>query len=112
MSRKMEVVHVEFLRHMIGKKKKWQRDWTWISEAAARVLNKAVTHTLGDYIDKRQETVVEWVALRTILDICNRETGYEGGVRRREPWWWHTVAQKKLSMTLKYILAATRAWRW
>ena len=41
----------------------------------AREIKDAGTQTLGMHIDKRQETVVEWMALRPILDICDRETG-------------------------------------
>ena len=29
----------------------------------------------GVYIDKRQAAVVDWLALRPILEICDRETG-------------------------------------
>ena len=40
--------------------------------AIARVLKEAGTQALGTYIDKRQATVAEWVALMKILDICDR----------------------------------------
>ena len=70
------------------------------------------TETLGTYTDKQQETVVYWVALRPIIDICNRETGYEGGGRRRELWWRQTAAQNQLSATLEDILAAAKAQNW
>ena len=46
----------------------------------------AGTQTLGAYIDKRQTTVAEWVALRPILNLYNRDTGYKGGGSRREMW--------------------------
>ena len=54
----------------------------------------------------------EWVALCPILEVCNRDTGYEGVWRLRETWWEQTVARKQLSATLKYILAAARERRW
>ena len=54
-------------------------DGTWRSAAADRILREAGTQTLGTYIDKRQATVTEWVALRPTIDIYNRETGYRGG---------------------------------
>ena len=50
--------------------------------------------------------------LRPILDICDRETGYEEGGRRREPWWRQTADRKQLSATLEDILASARAWCW
>ena len=112
MSRNLEGVHVGFLRHAMGLKSKRQRDRTWRSAAAARVLNKAGTQTLGTYIDKRQVTVAKWVALIPILEICDRETDYEVGERHHKLWWQKTVARKQLSETLKEILAAARARRW
>ena len=46
-----------------------------------------------------------------ILDICNRETGYERGGRLREPWKQKTAAWKQMSATLEDILAVARARR-
>ena len=78
-SRNLELVHMGFIRKMTGHMEKRQRDGTWRSEAVAKVLKEAGTKTLGAYIDKRQATVAEWVALRPILEIFYRETGYKGG---------------------------------
>ena len=55
---------------------------------------------------------MEWVALRPILEVCDRETGYEGGGRIQDPWWRQTADRKKLSATLKDILEAARERRW
>ena len=44
--------------------------------AAETVLEKAGTKPIGTYIDRRQATVVEWVALIPILKVCDRETCY------------------------------------
>ena len=71
--------------------------------AVEEVLEKAGTQYLGDYIDRRQATVTEWVALRSILEVCDRETGYEGRGRRRDPWWIQKMTRKKLSATIKHI---------
>ena len=56
--------------------------------------------------------MAEWVALCPILEVCDRETGYEGGGRRREPWWGKTAARNQLSATLKYILAEAKERHW
>ena len=66
----------------------------------------------GRTFDKQQAPGAEWVALRPIMMICNRETDYEGGGRRREPWWQKTAARKQLSSTLEDISMAARAQRW
>ena len=52
--------------------------------------------------------MAEWVKLRPILEVCDRETGYEGGGRRREPWRRQTSARNQLGAMLKEILAAAR----
>ena len=56
--------------------------------------------------------MADWVASRPILGVCDRETGYEGGGRRQEPWWRQTASRKQLSDTLKDISAAARERRW
>ena len=47
-----------------------------------------------------------------ILETCDRDTGYEGGRKQREPWWRQTAAQKQISSTLEEILAEARALCW
>ena len=71
-----------------------QKDGTCRKVAEYKFLEKAGTQYLGTYIDRRHATVAEWVALRPILEVCDIETGYKGGVRRREPWWRQTAATK------------------
>ena len=51
------------------------------------------------------------MVLRPILEVCDRETGHEGGGRRRELWWRQMEARKHLSATLKEILVAAREQR-
>ena len=75
------------------------------------MLKEAVTNTLGAYIDKRQAILVEWIVLRTIIEICDSDTGYKGGESLRETWWRQTAARKQLSVTLKDILESARARR-
>ena len=54
MSKKLEGVHMGFLRQVTGNTAKWKRDGTWRNASAASVLKEAVIQTLGTYIDKRQ----------------------------------------------------------
>ena len=86
MSWKLEGVHVGFLRNITGQMEVRRKYGTWWQVAVEEVLEKAVTQYLGSYIDRRQATVAEWVTLRLILEVYNRETGYEGGGRRWELW--------------------------
>ena len=110
-SRKLGGVHVNFLRKIMEQKRKRLMDGTCRSEAASKVLKEAFTQTPGSYIDKRQAMVAEWVMLRKILDICDRETGYKGGGGRCELWWRKMASRKQLGATLEDISEAERAWR-
>ena len=68
------------------------------------------THAIQNYLDKRQATVAEWVALRSIFEVCVRDMGYTGGGKVREPWWRQAAADKQLRETLEEILATAREW--
>ena len=72
MSRKLEGVHVGFLQRIKRQRVVQQKDGTWRQVAAGTVIEKAGTQPLGTYIDRRQATVAEWVALRPILEVCDR----------------------------------------
>ena len=69
MSRNLEGVHVGFLRQIMGQREVQQEDGTWRQVATEKVLEKAGTQSLGVYIDRRQATLSEWVALRPILEV-------------------------------------------
>ena len=67
MSSNIEGVHVGFLRRIMGQRAVQQEDGTWRQVAAEKVLDKAGTQSLGNYFDRRQATVAEWVASCPIL---------------------------------------------
>ena len=73
---KLKGVHMVFLRQIMGQKAKQHRDRIWRSEAVVKVLKEVGTHSLGAYIYKRKATVVEWVALRSIMEVCNKDIYY------------------------------------
>ena len=50
--------------------------------------------------------------MHPILEVYDKETGYKGGRRLREPCWRQTTTRKQPSDTLKDILAAARDRRW
>ena len=75
MSKKLEGVHVGLLMQVTGKMSKRERDGTWRNEAAGSVLKESGKQTLETYIANRQATVAELVALRPIIEVCDRDTG-------------------------------------
>ena len=72
MSRNLEGVHVGFQRQIIGQKEVRKRYRTRKCVKVENLFQKAGTQYLGAYIDKQQETVVEWVALRAILEVYDK----------------------------------------
>ena len=91
MSRKLEDIHVGLLMRITRNRAVRQKDRTWRKVSAATVLEKSGTQPLGAYIDRRQATLAEWVALRPILEVCDKEKAYKRGRRRQEPWWRQTA---------------------
>ena len=75
--RNLEGVHVRFLRQIMRQREVPRKDRTFWKVSAGNVLKKEVTQYLGAYIDRRQATVAEWVALQPILEVCDREMGYK-----------------------------------
>ena len=44
--------------------------------------------------------MAQWVVLRPLFEVCERETGFKGGGRRREAWWRQEATEKQLWDTL------------
>ena len=59
-------------------------DGMWETPRAELVQEAAVTQLVMTYIGRRQATVEQWVALRSLFKVCARDKGYEGGGRTRE----------------------------
>ena len=56
-------------------RQKWDR--TWRRAEAGIVLKEVGTQTLGMDMDRQKATVSEWVTLRPIYKVCERETVYK-----------------------------------
>ena len=72
---RLEGVPLGFLRQVKKLKAKRLRDSSRRKVAVDIVLQGVGTQPLQTYLDRRQATVAEWVALWTIFDVCVRETG-------------------------------------
>ena len=75
MPNKLKGVHVGLLQQETWMKSRRLGEETWTKEGTDRVIQVAGTKLLLEYIDKRQSTVAEWVALRPIFEVCAKETG-------------------------------------
>ena len=104
-------MHVIFLRQVTCKKATRKRDGFWRLVTAEAVLKRAGTQSLKTYVDRREATLEDWVALRTIFDVSTQETGYEGGGRLRVIWWRQESEENQLRVTVEAISALTRGLR-
>ena len=77
---------MSFLWQMTGMKAQRLGGKTWKNEGEDMLLQATETKPLREYINRRQATVAEWVALRPIFEVCEKETGYEGGGRLHRQW--------------------------
>ena len=66
------------------------------------------TQSARIYIEQQQATMVQWVALRPLFEVCAREKGYEGGGRRRKVCWRQEAMDKQLRATLEDSREAKR----
>ena len=108
---KLEGFHVSFLRHETGMKARRLGDENWQKEGAEKVIQEDGTKPLWYYINISKTMITEWVDLRQIFEVCEKETGYEGGGRLRDKWWSQTAAERHLKARLKDISAAVCEWR-
>ena len=67
---------------------------TWETPGAEGVQEAAGTQSGRMYIEQRQATVAQWVALRPLSEVFAREIEYEGERRRRKLWWRQEATKK------------------
>ena len=108
MLKKLEGVHMGFLRQVVGMTDRNLGVNTWQKERLERVLQATGTKPIQEYSERRKANVAEWVALQPIFEVFAKDTGFEGGGRARGQWWRQTAAERHLKTTLKDISSATR----
>ena len=69
MPQKLEGVHVGFLNQITGQRAVQQKYETLRYVSADKAIKKALTQSLGEYIDRQKVTVAEWLELRPILVV-------------------------------------------
>ena len=72
----LEGAHVSLLRQVTRKQATWRKGGSCQQVTSEAVLQVAGTQTLRTYMDRQHDTVVEWVAIRPIFGVFDRETGY------------------------------------
>ena len=79
MAKRLEGIHMGFLIQETKLKAKSLNYKSWRRVVSDKVIQGEGTQPLHAYLDRIQERVDKWVALRPIFEVCARETGYEGG---------------------------------
>ena len=70
----MEGIHTGLLRKITEKRARLQRDGESETPGAEGIREAAGTQSARTYKGRRQETVTQWVALRTLFEGCAIET--------------------------------------
>ena len=87
MVKRVEGAHTGFLQLVTGMRARRLGDTKWETPGEEGVQEAVGTQLARNYIERRQATVAQWVALRPLFEVCARETWYAGGGSRREAWW-------------------------
>ena len=76
MSTSIEGTHTEFLQMITVEREKRLRDGTWYIPGSEGIQEAVGINWARIYIEQRQATVAQWVALHPLFEVCARETGY------------------------------------
>ena len=71
--------HTAFLQQIMRKQSRQNPYGTWVISALGEMMGEEGVQLAAMYIGRRQGEVSQWVALRSIFEVCAREQGYEGG---------------------------------
>ena len=77
--------HSRVARHLTSRNIRCLEDGTWHCPPTAEVLQAAGLETIYEYIQRRKDTVRNFVWTRSIYQVCRRRSALAGG--RRVVWW-------------------------
>ena len=110
--RTVERTRVVCLHQITGNLSMQQYDGSWETLLDKEVLLAAGMHLAATYVGRWQAMVAQWVALRPLLDVFTRETGYKGVVRKIQPWWRQGTTVNMLSTMLEESSRVGRQMYW
>ena len=95
--------HVGFLHHIMEKRVRRQANGLWETPVDKEVMRTAGMHSTATCIGQQQVPVAQWVTLQLLLEVCNQETGYKWGRRKRRPLWRQETTEDELWSTLEDV---------
>ena len=69
MAKRIEGMHTEFLLISTGKREKQLGDGTWETPGAEDIREASGTQLSRIYMERRQATAAQWVALRPLFEV-------------------------------------------
>ena len=51
------------------------------------------------YVERRQATLAQWLALRFLFEVCAREIWCKGGGKSKQAWWRKVLSEKQFNAT-------------
>ena len=84
MAKRIEGKHTEFMQLIAGNKARLLVNGTWETPGVEGVQEAAGTQSARIYVEKWQATMVQWLVLRPLFEVCARETGYKGWGEKEE----------------------------
>ena len=78
MEKSLDSFQSRFARKITGRKPRRQKDRSWEYPPLAETTREAGMVRIRTYITRRQNTVAQYIATRTILDLCEQATQQPG----------------------------------
>ena len=100
MAKRIEGIHTDLPQMITGKRANNLGDGAWENTGAEGIREAAGTHLARIYIERLLSHMAQWVVIRPLFEVCEREKGYERGGRRRKEWWRKKATEKQLRATL------------
>ena len=75
--------YVGLIYKITGKRERSQEYGAWETPAVEELIRSVGTHSEAKYLSRQNVTVVQRTALHPIIEVCARETKYEGEGSKR-----------------------------
>ena len=93
--RALDGFHVEAARHLTGMRPRKRGD-SWVYPKSADVLRAARLRTIGEYIARRRQTVLQAIVDQPILEECRGAERQRGCPTRL--YWWEQEFEEELEL--------------
>ena len=93
MEKALDSLQSRVARKIMGRQTRQRKDGSWVYPPLAGVMKETRMVGIRTSIHRRHNTVAKFIAMRTILDLCEQATRRPGA---RVSWWWWEHTGKEL----------------